>query len=58
MDLVDQIIAYEQGDLTDDEIIELFQELINSGQAYTFQGHYGRMAEVLIKTGQCTRKGI
>ena len=54
MNQVDKIIAYEQGDLTDEETIELFQELIDTGLAYRLQGHYGRMAETLIQAGHCT----
>lgn len=53
MDQVDQIIAYEQGDLSDDETIALFQDLINSGLAYQLQGSYGRTANALIEAGYC-----
>jgi len=55
MNEVDKIIAYEQGELTDEEVIELFQELITSGLAWNLQGHYGRMADALIKQGLCRR---
>ena len=50
---IDQIIAYEQGDLDQEEAIELFQDLINSGLAYQLQGHYGRTANALIEAGYC-----
>lgn len=53
MNQVDQIIAYECGVLDDDETIELFQDLINSGLAYQLQGSYGRTANALIEAGYC-----
>ena len=54
MDQLNNIIAYENGELDEDEIISLFQELINSGLAWQLQGSYGRMAASLIDSGYCT----
>ena len=51
---IDQIIAYEQGDLDDDDTIALFQALIDSGLVWALQGHYGRTAGALIDAGYCT----
>ena len=48
------IMAYENGDMDDDQVIEFFQKLIDSGAAWTLQGHYGRMARNLIEDGVCT----
>ena len=53
MNQVDKIIAFEQGELDEDGIIELFQELIDSGLAWQLQGSYGRMARNLIEAGYC-----
>jgi hypothetical protein len=53
MDQVSQIIAYEQGDLEEGEVISLFQSLIDSGLAWQLQGSYGRMAMRLIEAGLC-----
>jgi len=53
MDLTSKIIAYEQDELNYDETVELFQELIDNGMAWSLQGHYGRMAEQLIMNGDC-----
>jgi len=52
---VGTMIAYESGELTEEEIIIFFQELINSGLAWRLQGSYGRVADALIKTGFCTK---
>lgn len=53
---IDKIIAYENGNMPEEEIIDMFQELINSGQAWTLQGHYGRTAAQLIELGYCYAK--
>ena len=51
MDQLDQIMAYEQGDLDEDETLALFQELVNTGLAWALQGHYGRTAASLLEAG-------
>lgn len=56
MDQVDKIIAYEQGDLDEEETIELFQELVDSGLAWKLQGSYGRTAASLIQAGLVVAK--
>jgi hypothetical protein len=52
-DEVGQIIAYEQGELSDDETVVLFQHLIDNGHAWSLQGHYGRTGRRLIAGGLC-----
>ena len=54
MDSIDRIIAYEQGELEEDEVVALFQELVDSGLAWSLQGHYGRTASNLIRAGLVT----
>lgn len=56
MDQLDKMIAWEQGDLNDEDTIALFQELIDNGMAWTLQGCYGRMAANLIEAGYCHRR--
>ena len=46
-----QIMAYEQGDLDEDEIIDLFQNLVSTGVVWTLQGSYGRTAKDLLEAG-------
>lgn len=56
MSLTDDIIAYEAGELELEEIYDLFQRLVDNGMAWTLQGHYGRMAKVLIDEGWIKEK--
>ena len=51
MQLVDQLIAYEEGQLTEDEEIALFQHLIDTGTCWHLEGHYHRVAATLIEAG-------
>jgi len=51
LNLTDEIIAYEQGDMNEAEAIIFFQELVDTGLAWTLQGHYGRTAKALIEAG-------
>jgi hypothetical protein len=55
-DVVGGIMAWEQGDLDDDQTVELFQHLIDSGLCWQLQGCYGRMAKALIDGGYCHAK--
>lgn len=50
-DLVDRIMAYEQGEMNEQEVVEFFQELVDDGLAFRLQGHYGRTATRLIEAG-------
>lgn len=54
LDLTDRIIAYELGEMDEDEIVDLFQDLVNRGLAWQLQGSYGRMAARLIDEGLVT----
>ena len=56
-DLVNQIMQYEDGGMDQDEIVEFFQGLIDSGTIHHLQGSYGRVAEQLIRQGLCHRRG-
>ena len=50
---VAKIVQYENDELNDEETIELFQELINTGLAWQLQGHYGRTAIQFLEEGFC-----
>ena len=47
-----QIIAFENGELPNEEVFALFQFLLDSGMIYSLQGSYQRMAEDLILAGK------
>lgn len=49
--LLNGIIDYENGELSEEETIALFQELHDTGLAYELQGHYGRTAQAMIEQG-------
>jgi len=55
INITEQLIAYECGNLTESQTHQLFQHLIDSGLVYMLQGHYGRRAEALIEAGVCRR---
>lgn len=57
MDFIDKIISYESGELTDQETVYLFAELVRDGSAWTLQGHYGRTAAALIDAGYIDNEG-
>jgi len=58
MSLVDNIIRYENNEMTEEETIEFFQGLVNTGLAWSLQGHYGRVATHLIEEGLIALGGV
>lgn len=54
---VTALMAYESGELDEQETVELFAGLVRSGLAWSLQGSYGRMAARLIDAGLISPEG-
>jgi hypothetical protein len=50
------LFAYEMGELDDDQTVELFQTLVDTGMAWQLQGSYGRTAVRMIEAGLVIRR--
>lgn len=50
------MISYENGDLSEQETIDFFLTILNSGIVWKLQGSYGRTAQAMIKEGLIERK--
>tara|TARA_R100001509_G_scaffold59611_1_gene32839 strand:- start:190 stop:378 length:189 start_codon:yes stop_codon:yes gene_type:complete len=51
MNLVDQIMKYESDEMTEEEVVDFFQELLDTGTLFHLQGHYQRYASALLHHG-------
>lgn len=50
-DVVDRIMRYEAGEMSEEETIVFFQELVDSGMVNKLQGSYQRTAAALAAAG-------
>lgn len=50
---VDRFIAFENEDMTPEEILVFFQDMIDTCIVWKLQGRYARIARDLIKAGYC-----
>jgi hypothetical protein len=48
---VNDIFRYEMGELNDEETLDLFQGLVDTGLAWRLQGRYARAAMELLDSG-------
>jgi len=54
---INKLMSFEDGQLNAKDTLELFSELIQTGQAWSLQGFYGRTAKNLIENGYIDRQG-
>ena len=47
--LVDQLIAYEEGQINEDQEVAFFEHLVETGACWQLPGHYQRIAATLIE---------
>ena len=52
--LAERLTEYESGELSQEQVVQLFQELCDSGIIMELQGHYGRLAFQLWEAGLIT----
>jgi hypothetical protein len=52
-DTLTGIMEFESGEMDQDQIVEFFQHLIDTGTVWHLQGCYGRTAASLIESGYC-----
>ena len=45
------MIEWENGEITEEDEVRLFQSLLNSGLAWQLQGCYGRHTHALLQAG-------
>ena len=55
--MIEAIIKYESGEMSQDDIIHFFSELVKTGFISAMQGHYQRTARDLIEGGYISVDG-
>lgn len=48
---ITKIMAWENGEMDEEDEAAFFQQLVDTGLAFSLQGMYGRRAMALIKAG-------
>jgi hypothetical protein len=51
MNLAERVLLYETDQMSEQEMISLFQDLVDTGMAWKLQGHYGRTSMILLDAG-------
>jgi hypothetical protein len=51
LSFIDRLMAYEDGELDEQQTVQLFDEAMTTGLLCGLQGHYGRVAQDLKEKG-------
>jgi hypothetical protein len=54
LDIGSKLFAYEAGEMPEELVVEMFQELVDSGLVLQLQGSYQRAAAELVRAGLVT----
>ena len=55
--IVDKMVSYEGGEMSDEETIEFFQELLDRRLISSLQGTYQQIAALLMELGHIEQRG-
>lgn len=55
---VDDMMDWEDGNMTPENEIKFFQKLVDNGMAWTLQGMYGRRAVELLNEGKLIKRSV
>jgi len=58
MDKIDLIMEFESGEISEQNFLNLFSDLIKTGECWTLQGLYGRTAQNLIDNKVIDKNGV
>lgn len=53
LDIVSMLMEFDDGTQEPAQTLKMFQHLIDTGMVWKLQGMYGRLANDLIRQGQC-----
>ena len=51
MEMIEDIERYENGEMNEEQEIEFFQSLLDTGIIFSLQGHYQRQMDRMIENG-------
>ena len=52
MEMVDDIVRYENGEMNEEQEVKFFQALLDTGTIFHLHGHYQRQMDRMIENGE------